>query len=300
MCTVHTGSVEQLGGEDRGQGGNQGAWFGPGGLKSSAGVGRLGVADQISDGLPKRGHDRPLRPPSHHENGCQAGRRRGPDADRVVSPTSGGLTASRFERHSCLLFFLRDVFSMFAGKILSISTEKGFGFIQPMSGGADVFFHCTAVDTVFKSLTIGQQVHYVPDESAEKPRAKSVVTGRDAQKQSDRISQRTSGYAESRPQVAEAYDFGFVTKLRRRKSEGFISSDKGGPEYFFDAANVTGEKKFFQLAVGDYVRFVPQANDDDPRQPIAKSVMIVKRHVPTEAHTPPKHPRSLGKKPTWR
>ena len=221
---------------------------------------------------------------------------RGPDGDRVVSPTSGGLTASRFERHSLLLFLLRDVSSMLAGKILSISTDKGFGFIQPMSGGADVFFHCTAVDAGFNSLTIGQQVQYVPDESAEKPRAKSVVTSRDAQKQ----PARTSRYAEPRPQVAEAYDFGFVTKLRRGKSVGFISSDKNGPEYFFDAANVTGEKKFFQLAVGDYVRFVPQANDDNPRQPIAKSVMIVKRHVPTKAHTPPKHPRSIGKKPTWR
>ena len=65
-------------------------------LNAGAGVGRLGVADQIFDGLPKRGHDRPRRPPSHHENGCQAGR--GPDDDRVVSPTSGGLTASRFEK----------------------------------------------------------------------------------------------------------------------------------------------------------------------------------------------------------
>ncbi|MBQ11790.1 MAG: hypothetical protein CMJ45_09595 [Planctomyces sp.] len=189
---------------------------------------------------------------------------------------------------------------MFAGKILSISTDKGFGFIQPMSAGADVFFHCTAVDSEFKALTIGQQVQYELDESAERPRAKSVVTGRDAQEQPARTSQHTSRYAEARPQVAEAYDFGFVTKLRRRKSKGFISSEKVGPEYFFDAANVTGEKTFFQLAVGDYVRFVPQANDDDPRQPIAKSVMIVKRHVPTKAHTPPKHPRSLGKKPTWR
>ena len=50
-----------------------GAWFGSGGLNAGAGVGRLGVADQISDGLPKRGRDRPRRPPSHHENGCQAG-----------------------------------------------------------------------------------------------------------------------------------------------------------------------------------------------------------------------------------
>ena len=55
VCTVHTGSVEQLGGEDRGQGGNQGAWFGPGGLKSRAGVGRLGVADQTFRRLTKTG-----------------------------------------------------------------------------------------------------------------------------------------------------------------------------------------------------------------------------------------------------
>ena len=146
---------------------------------------------------------------------------------------------------------------MFVGKILSISTDKGFGFIQPMSGGADLFFHCTAVDTDFNSLTIGQQVQYVPDESAEKPRAKSVVTGRDAQrtKQAARDSQRNSRCAKPPPRVAKAYDFGFVTKLRRGKLEGFISSDKGGPEYFFVAANVTGEKKLFELVVGDYVRF---------------------------------------------
>ena len=38
VCTVHTRSVEQLGGEDRGQGGNRGAWFAPGGLNAGAGV----------------------------------------------------------------------------------------------------------------------------------------------------------------------------------------------------------------------------------------------------------------------
>ena len=191
---------------------------------------------------------------------------------------------------------------MFVGKILSISSDRGFGFIQPMSGGADLFFHCTAVDTEFNSLTIGQQVQYVLDESAEKPRAKCVITGTNAQraKQPARTSQRNSRCAKPRPPVAEAYEFGFVTKLRRGKLEGFISSDKGGPEYIFAPENVTGDKKFFQLAVGDYVRFVPQVNDDDPKQPIAKSVVAVKRHVRTEAYRPPKHPRSQGKKPTWR
>ena len=191
---------------------------------------------------------------------------------------------------------------MFAGKIRSISTDRGFGFIQPMSGAADVFFHYTAVDAEFKSLTIGQQVQYVPDESAEKPRAKSVVTGRDVQriKQSARNTAHNSPSAEPQPVVEAVYDFGFVTKLSRKIPEGFISSDQGGPEYFFTAMDVTGEKKFFELVVGDYVRFVPQANNDDPKRPIAESVMVVRRHAPTKKYTPPKHPRALCKKPTWR
>ncbi len=199
-------------------------------------------------------------------------------------------------------FFLLDISSMLVGKILSISTDKGFGFIQPTSGGADVYFHRTAVDTEFKTLTIGQQVQYVPDESAKRPRAKSVVTSSNGRltDQPDRTPQRDSLGADSRPQVTEVHDFGFVTKLYRGKSEGFISSDKGGPEFFFDAANVTGPKKFFQLAVGDYVQFVAQANDDDPKHPISGSVMAIERDIATEALTPAKHPRSQGKKPTWR
>ena len=191
---------------------------------------------------------------------------------------------------------------MFAGKIRSISTDRGFGFIQPVSGAADVFFHCTAVDAEFKSLTIGQQVQYVPDESAEKPRAKSVVTGSDVQrvKQSARNTTQNSVFAGPRPGVDAVCDFGFVTKLSRERSEGFISSDQGGPEYLFTAMHVTGEKKFFEFVVGDYVRFVSQAKGDDPKRPIAESVMVVRRQVPTKTYTPPKHPRALCKKPTWR
>ena len=60
VCTVHTRSVEQLGGEDDGQGGNQEAWFGPEGLHAGAGVGRLEcslnsmleVHDESSDAVP--------------------------------------------------------------------------------------------------------------------------------------------------------------------------------------------------------------------------------------------------------
>ena len=49
VCTVYTRSVEQLGGEDDGQGGNQGAWFGPGGLNAGAETGKLLQPGEIGD-----------------------------------------------------------------------------------------------------------------------------------------------------------------------------------------------------------------------------------------------------------
>jgi CspA family cold shock protein len=190
---------------------------------------------------------------------------------------------------------------MLEGRIQSLSTDKGFGFIQPSTGGPDLFFHCSSVDAEFDSLTIGQQVKYEPDESAAKPRAKSVVTGTATpRKERPRNRERSSPDTNQRPQVVEVYDFGFVTKLRRRKSAGYISSIQGGPEYLFDAASVVGKKAYYDLDVGDYVRFVPQKNDDDPKQPLARSVMSVQLVASGQDNKSTRHPRSRGKKPTWR
>jgi CspA family cold shock protein len=190
---------------------------------------------------------------------------------------------------------------MLDGQIQSLSTDKGFGFIQPAAGGPDLFFHCSSVDAEFDSLTIGQQVQYEPDESAPKPRAKSVVTGTATpRKERPRNHQQSSPDTNRRPQAVEVYDFGFVTKLRRRKSAGYISSVQGGPEYLFDAASVVGNKTYYDLDVGDYVRFVPQKNDDDPKQPLARSVMVVPRIASEQENKSLRHPRSRGTKPTWR
>ncbi len=190
---------------------------------------------------------------------------------------------------------------MLDGQIQSLSTDKGFGFIQPAAGGPDLFFHCSSVDAEFDSLTIGQRVQYEPDESAPKPRAKSVVTGTATpRKERPRTRERSSADANRPPQAVEACDFGFVTKLRRRKSVGYISSVKGGPEYLFDAASVVGDKTYYGLIVGDYVRFVPRKNDDDPKQPLAHSVMIVPRITSEQESKSVRHPRSRGRKPTWR
>ena len=190
---------------------------------------------------------------------------------------------------------------MLAGQIRSISADKGYGFIQPAAGGPDLFFHCSAVDSDFDSLTIGQQVQYLPDESAQKPRAKSVATGTESpRKEQPGSIERKFDTTVRQPPVVEVYDVGFVTKLRRRKSTGYISSVQGGPEYLFNAASVVGENGYYALDVGDYVRFIPLENDDDPKQPLARSVLVVQRFVSSQENRPPQHPRSRSKKPTWR
>ena len=50
---------------------------------------------------------------------------------------------------------------MATGTVKWFNTDKGFGFIQPESGGKDVFVHVTAVQEAgLRSLNDGQRVSY--------------------------------------------------------------------------------------------------------------------------------------------
>jgi cold shock protein len=50
---------------------------------------------------------------------------------------------------------------MATGKVKWFNAQKGFGFIQPTSGGADVFVHITAVERAgMDGLQEGQTVSY--------------------------------------------------------------------------------------------------------------------------------------------
>ena len=183
------------------------------------------------------------------------------------------------------------------GKIQSLVAEKGFGFIKPATGD-DVFFHCSAVDVEFKSLTVGQHVEYELDPSTEKLRAKSVKAGAAGSSPSDRAGKPYDRRPAARPKVN--YKYGFVVKLRKRDQQGSISTEEGGPEFWFDSVDVDGEKGFQKLAMGEYVQFIPVENQDDPKRPLAKSVRVADRRISKQENRLPRQTRARGKKPTWR
>lgn len=50
---------------------------------------------------------------------------------------------------------------MATGTVKWFNAQKGYGFIQPQSGGKDVFVHISAVQAAgLRSLNEGQQVSY--------------------------------------------------------------------------------------------------------------------------------------------
>jgi len=192
------------------------------------------------------------------------------------------------------------------GKIQSLVTDKGFGFIKPAAGGADVFFHYSIADAPLEQLAQGQQVKYELDAKADKPRARCVQTGKSATHHrsarpdagpSRNARPHTSGRAPDR----QAFEHGFVTKLHRKSFRGSISSIKHGPEYHFAGNSVSGEKRFSRLEIGDYVQFLVGPPDPaDPKQLVAKAVMVVKREVKIPEKELERHPKARKRKPTWR
>lgn len=223
---------------------------------------------------------------------------------------------------------------MLSGKIASVVADKGFGFIKPAQGGADVFFHMSTLNGRIEDLKGGEEVNYEIDASAAKPRAKSVeVTGRPSRSSGGRdVHDRSKGRSDRRgsgprPDGSRGgrgrrndqpdqgarrgrYDrtrrtadqpeleFGYVTKIKWRDKQGFISSDKHGPELVFDSVDVTGEKRFERLKIGDYVGFVRSKEESDP--PIALKVQFTERKIFHPRLHLARHPNSRAKKPTWR
>jgi CspA family cold shock protein len=64
---------------------------------------------------------------------------------------------------------------MAQGTVKWFNGEKGFGFIAPDGGGADVFVHYSAIDAGgFRSLDEGQRVEFEVGQGQKGPQATGV------------------------------------------------------------------------------------------------------------------------------
>jgi len=65
---------------------------------------------------------------------------------------------------------------MATGTVKWFNEAKGFGFISPSDGSADVFVHHSAIQgTGFKTLAEGQMVSFVTERGQKGPSAANVV-----------------------------------------------------------------------------------------------------------------------------
>ncbi len=65
---------------------------------------------------------------------------------------------------------------MATGTVKWFSDSKGYGFITPADGGADLFVHFSGIGgSGFKTLAEGAKVEFEPREGAKGPEATNVV-----------------------------------------------------------------------------------------------------------------------------
>ncbi|MEX2534919.1 MAG: cold-shock protein [Trueperaceae bacterium] len=70
---------------------------------------------------------------------------------------------------------------MATGKVKWFNGDKGFGFVQPDEGGADLFVHYSAIQGGgFRSLNEGDEVEFTVGQGQKGPQAQNVSVTREA------------------------------------------------------------------------------------------------------------------------
>jgi cold shock protein len=100
---------------------------------------------------------------------------------RILTAASGGLrhcqqaVAAARETHTCFLKIVQQEKQMAQGTVKWFNADKGFGFIEPDDGTADVFVHHSAIQAEgYRSLQENQRVEFTAGRGPKGPQAEQV------------------------------------------------------------------------------------------------------------------------------
>ncbi|GAA5159293.1 cold-shock protein [Ornithinimicrobium tianjinense] len=150
------------------------------------------------------------------------------------------------------------------GTVSWYDVEKGFGFITPDSGGADLFVHARSLPEGLLELEEGDRVTYDVVESERGPQARDVRLARSTKPRRAPAAAPTR----ARPRHQDRRDAparggeGVVVRYDEERGFGFISPDSGGADLFVHASALANVE---DLRQGDRVRFQVRQSDRGPQ-----------------------------------
>jgi len=147
------------------------------------------------------------------------------------------------------------------GTVSWYDADKGFGFVTPEAGGADVFVHVRSLGGGLTELSEGDRVTFetVPGDKGPQGRDVRIVRGSSPRRGSGSASRGDSrGGFERSPRGGQ----GVVARFDADRGFGFIKPDDGGADLFVHVSSLKGQD---HLEEGDRVRFTTKQGERGPQ-----------------------------------
>ncbi len=157
------------------------------------------------------------------------------------------------------------------GTVSWYDDDKGFGFIEPDTGGDDVFAHVRSLADGLPGLVEGDRVAYEVVEGDRGPQARDVRLVREAPRSAPprTAPPRNAPPSRARPDGRRGSDgpparggAGVVARYDDERGFGFITPDAGGADLFVHVSVIRGADP---LRPGDRVRYQVRQSDRGPQ-----------------------------------
>lgn len=147
------------------------------------------------------------------------------------------------------------------GTVSWFDVDKGFGFIAPAAGGADVFVHIRALTGGLIELREGDRVMYDVTVGEKGPQARDVsLAGRTKPRASTPAPRRSGRQDNSNAPVRGGE--GVIARYDTDRGFGFITPDAGGADLFVHVSVLRGAETPQE---GDRVRYQVRQSDRGPQ-----------------------------------